>query len=1015
MEDLVVNFSNDILVKVRQGHEVAVSLTHQGVQGPPGPVGDITPQLAAARDAAVAAKTAAQGSETSALAAKTAAQTARTGAETAQTAAQAARTGAETAQTAAQTAQIAAETSRSAASNARGLAEVARDAAISAKIDAEAARNTSHDWAALAETERGLAVDARIRAEAARDTAQQYKIAAGDFAAASDTRADDAEAHKIAAAQSLSDITAAILALGLPSAHTASNFLRRNSANTGFEYRTPSDVLADIAAEPARTLVTEQIAETGSDTTVSGWSSLRVRQAVAAYAAQVIHTHDVSDVEGLAEILANLSPLVSPHFTGAPTAPTPDKLDDSTKIATTAFVKLIVNDVIAAAPGALDTLNELAAALGDDPNFATTITNALAEKAALDHVHVMADISDLAAALNLLATKASPALSGNPTAPTQELGNDSTRIANTAFVKAALDALRAVLAEKNHGHTIDQIGDLQSILDGKWDAATLPATELGKSILNAATAAAVREILGGSANLSTISQVEAQNGTATATRMWTSERVRQNVVAYAAQIIHTHAIADIVGLQEVLDGKVDKGMLSGGADIVHVGSGNITAASNGTIVVMRSATAATLTLAAPATLGSGFMVFVTNTGLGDLTVVGSFDNGETEVKLEQGQSMALTCNGETHRLLLRGGGAGGGGSVIPIVEDGMGDGTGLINLVNTPASKDAMTLYVGGVPQRKSKFALAGNVITLTGGATIAADEQWMVTLLKGGASVVGVDDISGTRMGDGGAVYQLPVTPVTNSSLTVSIEGLEQPKDGTAYTFVGTTLTFTESISSNMQWGFQIKQPVGINVPNPETVGAAELKTSDKAAIQIKLDINAAETIGATQINGSDATAIRNKLGTGNADNLTSGMVAYERIGSALPADKAFRRGNILGPVSQSGGVPTGAVIERGSNANGEYVKFADGTMICTKTDFVIGAITTLAAAPIYITSPATWTFPSSFITGPVVQGNDASSIHIWLVVGTAGATNCMLTGFCYSSIASSRTVKLTAVGRWF
>ena len=37
-----------------------------------------------------------------------------------------------------------------------------------------------------------------------------------------------------------------------------------------------------------------------------------------------------------------------------------------------------------------------------------------------------------------------------------------------------------------------------------------------------------------------------------------------------------------------------------------------------------------------------------------------------------------------------------------------------------------------------------------------------------------------------------------------------------------------------------------------------------------------------------------------------------------------------ILGTVSQSGGVPTGAVIERGSNANGEYVKFADGTMIC-------------------------------------------------------------------------------------
>ncbi|MGU5699322.1 hypothetical protein ACV1D9_19465 [Aeromonas allosaccharophila] len=44
---------------------------------------------------------------------------------------------------------------------------------------------------------------------------------------------------------------------------------------------------------------------------------------------------------------------------------------------------------------------------------------------------------------------------------------------------------------------------------------------------------------------------------------------------------------------------------------------------------------------------------------------------------------------------------------------------------------------------------------------------------------------------------------------------------------------------------------------------------------------------------------------------------------------NKHYRRGNILGIVSQSGGIPTGAIIEHGSNANGEYTKFADGTMI--------------------------------------------------------------------------------------
>nr|WP_321525994.1 DUF2793 domain-containing protein [uncultured Cohaesibacter sp.] len=51
----------------------------------------------------------------------------------------------------------------------------------------------------------------------------------------------------------------------------------------------------------------------------------------------------------------------------------------------------------------------------------------------------------------------------------------------------------------------------------------------------------------------------------------------------------------------------------------------------------------------------------------------------------------------------------------------------------------------------------------------------------------------------------------------------------------------------------------------------------------------------------------------------------------------------NILGTVAQSSGVPTGAIIERGSNANGEYVRFADGTQICTNGN---AAITTAAAA---------------------------------------------------------------------
>jgi len=77
------------------------------------------------------------------------------------------------------------------------------------------------------------------------------------------------------------------------------------------------------------------------------------------------------------------APLASPALTGTPTAPTAAAATNTTQIATTAFVKTAVDNVIASAPGALDTLNELATALGNDANFSTTLTNNLATKAPL--------------------------------------------------------------------------------------------------------------------------------------------------------------------------------------------------------------------------------------------------------------------------------------------------------------------------------------------------------------------------------------------------------------------------------------------------------------------------------------------------------------------------------------------------------------------------------------------------------------------------------------------------------
>ena len=83
------------------------------------------------------------------------------------------------------------------------------------------------------------------------------------------------------------------------------------------------------------------------------------------------------------DALALKANLAGPTFTGTPAAPTASAGTNTTQLATTAFVTTGIANIVDSAPGALDTLNELAAALGDDANFSTTVTNSIATKAPL--------------------------------------------------------------------------------------------------------------------------------------------------------------------------------------------------------------------------------------------------------------------------------------------------------------------------------------------------------------------------------------------------------------------------------------------------------------------------------------------------------------------------------------------------------------------------------------------------------------------------------------------------------
>ena len=116
----------------------------------------------------------------------------------------------------------------------------------------------------------------------------------------------------------------------------------------------------------------------------------------------------------------------------------------------------------------------------------------------------------------------------------------------------------------------------------------------------------------------------------------------------------------------------------------------------------------------------------------------------------------------------------------------------------------------------------------------------------------------------------------------------------------------------------------------------------------------------------------------------------------------------NLVGTVSQSGGVPTGAIIERGSNANGEYVRYADGTQICTYAISVGPWLANSAAS-------AVWIFPAAFsaIPRPYANSNTAYP-HLYAASSVASSASQSEIYFG-GSVSTFGVAIVLAIGRWF
>ncbi|EBR0061351.1 phage tail protein, partial [Salmonella enterica subsp. enterica serovar Virchow] len=291
------------------------------------------------------------------------------------------------------------EASASAASadTARTAAAASAAAAKTSEANADASRTAAGDSAAAAAASATAAQTSAARAGASETAAKmsetQAASSAGDAgASATAAAASEKAAAASAAAAKISETNAATSASTAAASATAAS----SSASEASNHAAASDTSASLAAQSS---------------TAAGAAATRAEDAAkrAEDIADVIFLEDASltkkgivklssatdsDSEALAATpkavktvmgeVQTKAPLDSPAFTGTPTTPTPPDDAKGLQTANAEFVRKLIAALVGSVPESLDTLQELADALGNDPNFATTVLNKLAGKQPLD-------------------------------------------------------------------------------------------------------------------------------------------------------------------------------------------------------------------------------------------------------------------------------------------------------------------------------------------------------------------------------------------------------------------------------------------------------------------------------------------------------------------------------------------------------------------------------------------------------------------------------------------------------
>jgi hypothetical protein len=254
----------------------------------------------------------------------------------------------------------------------------------------------------------------------------------------------------------------------------------------------------------------------------------------------------------------------------------------------------------------------------------------------------------------------------------------------------------------------------------------------------------------------------------------------------------------------------------------------------------------------------------------------------------------------------------------------------------------------------------------------------------------------------------QSPVV-LSNAGLQVDV-----PVGGT-----GTQGASHDATAGRLARVFQTGGVFGLGVTQGQTLGAAVVSANAVAvAGWYRTD---AATTGLPEAAPAGLLAVVHGIGGDRVMQQWTGLPAsgaarsWQRhfSGGAWQAwALTFGQATLLGTVAQSGGIPTGAVIERGATAAGEFVRFADGTQICTSAGVSVPNASTASGA-LFRSATTAWTFPRAFAVAPTVSGSVQDG-DCWLAAETPTVTAVSLRAVSSVTKAAALTLRAMALGRW-